>query len=86
MPLDGADHDVVAFLDAATQTDTARLTSDHPFILTQAAWGAIADGSFAGDAVPLLAELAAKLALAPKGFELIQAVEEAWSNAPQAPA
>jgi len=32
------------------------------------------------------AELAAKLALAPKGFELIQAVEEAWSGEAQAPA
>ena len=76
----------LAFLDASAQTDTAHLTSDHPFILTQAAWRAIADGSFAGEAVPLLAELAAKLALAPKGFELIQAVEEAWSGEAQAPA
>lgn len=73
----------VAFLDAAAQTDTAKLTSNHPFILTQAAWRAIEDGSFDGEPAPLLAELAAKLVEAPKGSSLIQAVEEAWANAPQ---
>ncbi len=76
----------ISFLDAASHLDVRRLTSDHGLILTQAAWRAIADGSFAGDAVPLLSELASKLAKAPKDHDLVQRVEEAWLEAPSPPA
>jgi hypothetical protein len=74
----------LSFLDAASHLDTHKLHTDHGFILTQAAWRAIADGSFAGEAVPLLADLAVKLCKAPKDHELIQRVEDAWQDAPQA--
>lgn len=66
----------VPFLDAASQLDATHLHTDHAFIVTQAAWRAIADGSFAGDALPLLAELATRIANAPKDHELIALVEE----------
>jgi hypothetical protein len=74
----------LSFLDAASHLDTHKLHTDHGFILTQAAWRAIADGSFAEAAVPLLADLAARLCKEPKDHELIQRVEDAWQDAPQA--
>jgi len=67
----------VAVLEAASHIDSKPMRSDHPFIISQAAWRAIADGFFAGEALPLLAELAVVLAAAPKDHDTIQQVEEA---------
>ncbi len=77
---------VAPFMDAASQLDAHHLHTDHGFILTQAAWRALADGSLAGDAVPLLAELATRIAKAPKDHDLIARVEEASERAARAPA
>jgi hypothetical protein len=77
---------VLPFMDAASQLDAHHLHTDHGFILTQAAWRALADGSFAGEAVPLLAELATRIAKAPKDHDLIARVEEASESAARAPA
>jgi hypothetical protein len=70
----------VAVLDAASHIDSKPMRSNHPLILTQGAWRAISDGFYAGEAVPLLAELAVALAAAPKDHELIQLVEEAAAD------
>ena len=69
------------FVDAASQLDAHNLHTDHGFILTQAAWRLLSDGSLAGEAVPLLAELAARIAKAPKDHELIALVEDAAASA-----
>jgi hypothetical protein len=72
------------FLDAASQLDAHHLHTDHAFIITQAAWRALADGSFAAEALPLLAELAARIAKAPKDHTLIALVEDASASRPPA--